>query len=727
MKLKLISGILAAVIATSACVTITHAQTTDSETAEMETYYTGLEGWFGIGNSNYYIDFGAGTLLGIETNEEEIIIPEKCSASTIWDAAFYASKECPNLKKITIPASVTVYKELNHPSGSDFIYFPKLEEIVISENDPNYITVDGVLLSKDKTELVYYPCGKSESVYTVPSYVKTICPYAFERANNLSEIIIPNTVTKIGNYAFDGLNYCKNLTKISFPDSIEDYNALGCTGIKILNAGSGIKNIEDSWQLYSYYDELEELNIPESNPYYSSVDGVVFNKDKTKLVLYPGGRQQKTYTVPDTVKTIAKNAFCGNENISEIILPDGLTTIESSAFSGCKNLSKVNIPVSAVSVPESAFSGTLLEQNGLPEGITGLDTLLDESLTEFTVPKSVNSIQVTGEYAGYVGTTRNIFQNSKVLEKIDVEEGNQYFTSVDGVLYSKDMTRLIAYPINKAGDTYTLPETVKEICGGSFQNNKHLSEVIIPNGATAIGVDAFHTSNIKKIDIPESVAKIGMQAFSHCEQLEEVVLSGKISQLKESTFYGCKNLKTITLPDTLTSMEWGPFCGCESLTEVELPAGLTNISDSAFKETSSLKKIVIPSSVTDIAWTAFQLKVPDTWNSYEQPKSLTIFCNKGSYAESFAKEEGISFFYIENLNIPAINGGANHTGKLEAADSAVILQKVLNSGYKMPVENATDDYLKYIDVDLDGKITASDATQVMQKVLNSSYKMPIER
>ena len=89
---------------------------------------------------------------------------------------------------------------------------------------------------------------------------------------------------------------------------------------------------------------------------------------------------------------------------------------------------------------------------------------------------------------------------------------------------------------------------------------------------------------------------------------------------------------------------------------------------------------------------------------------------------------------IPNLNLladhsqefTAVIGGANQTGKVEAADAAVILQKVLNNSYIMPIEFTTDDYLKYIDVDLDGKITASDATQVMQKVLNNSYKMPVE-
>ena len=731
MKSKLISGILAAVIAASACITITSAQEQKQNEAKMDVY---MDFWYDVGDSRILYDYGNGDIITVATDAEEFTVPTKISDETVTKLNASAFRSCKNLKTININNNIkTIYTGYSAEMPNSFFSCASLEKINVDENNENYASVDGVLFNKDKTELIAYPAGKKETSYTIPASVKTIGKSAFAHAANLNNIVIPNSVKKIDDYAFYHTSFteiaipdtveefgqfiltdCSNLTKFDVPSNLNSFSFSRCNNLKVLNLPKSVNEI--SAPSLSSYNRLEEVNISADNPKFTSIDGIVFTKDTKKIVYYPNGKQQTSYTVPDFVKTIGEYAFYRNVNIVSIVIPDSVKTIEQLAFYYCKNLSSAVMPTS-ITIAKSAFEGAGLTEFSVPNDAITLESIKGmENLNEITIPASVTTINITDDYLGYAPSTVNDFSTLHNLEKINVDENNPYFTSVDGVLYSKDMTRLIAYPINKAGETYTLPETVKEICGGSFENNKNLSEVVIPNGATAIGVDTFKDSNIKKIDIPESVAEIGMQAFSGCEQLEEVVLSGKISQLKESTFYGCKNLKTITLPDTLTSMEWGPFCGCESLTEVVLPAGLTNISDSAFNGTSSLRKIVIPASVTDIASTSFT----GTFSS------LTIFCNRGSYAESFAYKNSFSIFYNEYLTIPAIKGGANHTGKLEAADSVVILQKVLNSSYKMPIENAADNYMDYIDVDLDNKITAADSATVMQKVLNNSFKMPIE-
>ena len=170
------------------------------------------------------------------------------------------------------------------------------------------------------------------------------------------------------------------------------------------------------------------------------------------------------------------------EKIQVVEINEGVTTIGAGAFSSIKTLASVAIPNSVTSIGGGAFFGPNYKD-----------------LTSVTIPSSVTSI---GTYAFLRG-----------LSSINVDEGNQAFTSVDGVLFNKDMSRLIAYPAKKEGASYIIPKSVTVIENGAFAHTKCTS-LTIPNSVTTIGENAFFSTSISSYIIPSSVSSIGVDAFN---------------------------------------------------------------------------------------------------------------------------------------------------------------------------------------------------------------------
>lgn len=186
-------------------------------------------------------------------------------------------------------------------------------------------------------------------------------------------------------------------------------------------------------------------------------------------------------------------------------------------------------------------------------------------------------------------------------------------------------------------------------------------------------------------------------------KVSKVVLPDSIETVGYGAFSGCVNIKTIKLPENLKALENNAFSGCSKLEKAMFEGDAPEITGVGTYDTEQVFKS---------CYVDFEINFLNGKTGWTEPKWNGYPC-KG--VDAFEEEEE-TFVY----------GGANNTGRLEAADSAVILQKVLNGSYKMPIENETSDFLKYVDVDCDGKITASDSTTVLQKVLNSSFKMPVE-
>jgi hypothetical protein len=218
-------------------------------------------------------------------------------------------------------------------------------------------------------------------------------------------------VTSIQEWAF---NSCENVTSVTIPKSVTSMEG---------------KSI-------GYRRKLTSITVDPANPAFSSSkDGVLFNKDKTKLVLYPTGKTGD-YEIPNGVTTIGEGAFNNCAGLVGVTIPDSVTSIGGQVFGLCAGLTKVRIPKSVTSIADNPFPGC------------------------------------------------------SGLISIEVDAENPVFSSKDGVWFDKTTSKLICYPAGKAG-SYEIPDGVTEICAGAFQGFTNLTNVTIPASVRHIGGWAF--------------------------------------------------------------------------------------------------------------------------------------------------------------------------------------------------------------------------------------------
>ena len=393
----------------------------------------------------------------------------------------------------------------------------------------------------------------------------TGCDSEVTEANIPSEID-GATVTSIGDWAFIA---CNSLTSIDIPYSVK------YIGDDIFSGG------------YS----LTYINVSEDNTAYCSVDGILFNKDKTKLIKYPAKKIDTSYTIPNSVTSIGYAAFSHCMSLTSVTIPDSVTDIDAIAFAGCTNLTGITIPYNVTSIV-GVFEGcTSLTSITLPSRLTyiGGSAFYDcTSLTSITIPDGVTSIgwwafrnctgltsikipdSVTnidqqafqdcvnltditisdgvtyiGDWAfnGCTGLTSITIPRSVMsigydpfccctdLTSIDVVNENTVYSSVDGVLFNKDITELIRYPAGKTDTSYTIPDSVTSIGYEAFHGCTNLTSVTIPNSVARIDNGAFvDCANLKGITLPDKVTSIGGQAFWDCSNLTDVYYTGTEEQ-----------------------------------------------------------------------------------------------------------------------------------------------------------------------------------------------------
>ncbi len=233
---------------------------------------------------------------------------------------------CTSLTNVTIPDNVTSI------GGGAFSGCTSLTSINVSENNTAYSSINGVLYNKDKTELVKIPEGKGIKEFNIPNSVTSIGQHAFDYCTLLTNVTIPDSVTSISVQAFYG---CTSLTNVTIPDSVTsiDNSAFyGCTS-------------------------LTSINVSENNTEYSSIDGVLYNKDKTKLIKMSEGSEIREFNIPDNVTSIGDSAFEGCTLLTSINIPNGVTDIEYDTFDGCRSLTSITIPDSVTSIYDYSFYG----------------------------------------------------------------------------------------------------------------------------------------------------------------------------------------------------------------------------------------------------------------------------------------------------------------------------------------------------------------------------------
>ena len=301
-------------------------------------------------------------------------------------------------------------------------------------------------------------------------------------------------------------------------------------------------------------------------------------------------------TIGNGVTSIGDGAFYFCENLTSVRIGNGVTSIGEDAFYYCENLTSVRIGNSVTSIGDYAFYGCVsLTSITIPDSVTSIgDYAFDEcvSLTSITIPDSVTSI---GEYA------------FGLCYSITVDSENKYYSSDEnGILYNKNKTELIQYPIGNERTEFTIPKGVTSIGDYAFYFCDSLTSVTIPDSVTSIGYHAFFCcDSLTSITIPDSVTSIGEYAFGWCESLTSVTIGNGVTSIGEYAFGLCESLTSVTIGNSVTSIGYRAFYRCDSLTSVTIPDSVTSIGDYAFCRCNSLTSITIPDSVTSIGEDAF--------------------------------------------------------------------------------------------------------------------------
>lgn len=361
----------------------------------------------------------------------------------------------------------------------------------------------------------------------------------------VEKVVIKDGVTSIGDYAFYNVSISSG---IELPDSLERIGkgAFGYCYASFANIDipSNVTSISDD--AFEFLSNVKAINVAEENKNYSSADGVLFNKDKTKLMRYAPGKSDESYVIPSTVEKINSGAFLDNGNLKSIEIPNSITAIEDRTFYGC-GLISVKIPNSVKSIGEMAFAKcdlTSIELSNNVEIIREGTFNGCERLTDVVIPNNIKSI---GNYA---------FSDCSKLENIKI------------------------------------PENVTTIGESAFSDCKSLVNVELTNGLQEIGKNTFKACNgLKNIEIPNSVTIIGYGAFYECKNLKSVKLSDGITTIENVVFNECTQLEKIEIPNGVTLIKRYAFQDCWNLKDVTIPNSVTEIEERAFDVCENLKNI----------------------------------------------------------------------------------------------------------------------------------------
>lgn len=544
-----------------------------------------------------------------------------------------AFNNCTNLTSITLGTG------LNKIGENAFNYCINLKNVLF-ESLENWFDV----------ELEY---GSSPFAYGATIYVQ---------GSPISEIIIPDSVTKINNRLFYG---CKTITKVTCGSSVEsigEYSFAYCTNLTQVIMNNGLKTIgSDAFYFctgltsisipdnvveigngtFNECTSLESIALSPNNTKYASVSGILYNKEKTKFIAIP--------------KLIS----------GEIVIPAGITKIDMYMFNGCKNITKVTLPETIQYISRCAFEGcTNLESINIPNGVESIYGQAFKnctSLKTLSLPATLNTIDITA------------FEGCSNLESITVDENNQNYSSESGILYNKAKTEIIFVPKMVSGEI-VIPDTVLSIAykiGGcskitqltigagvedseydfkdKFKYMASLKKIIVSENNELYSSDdngiLCDKDKTKMIGIPRAIegnvviantiTQIDPGAFENCTQMTSVVIPNSVTWIGTTSFEGCTGLTSVIMEDgdnAVTYFGRHSFNGCTKLTSIRLSSNLTSMDESLFNNCKSLTSIFIPASVTEI-------DADYSGSSFFEgcKKDLKIYCEASSKPEGWGE------------------------------------------------------------------------------------------
>ena len=544
---------------------------------------------------------------------------------------------CTNLKTVTISSESILSK--TYSSSSSF-------KDLFGNQVANYIIGEGVTnIGKN----AFYGCN-SLSAVTIPNSLTTIGEGAFSGCSNMTKVnisdiaawckilfvdsysnplcnthalylnnskitnlVIPNSVTEIGNYAFYN---CSSLISINIPNSVTSIGKSafeGCSGLTSININKNIENIG-----------LNAFNNCPNISYVTINSNAILSKAYTSSSSLKDifGNQVTNYVIGDEVTNISSYAFYKCTGLTSITIPSSVTNIGNNAFGECTNLSSVTINSNAILSKTYTSSSSLKDIFGI-------------QVTNYVIGDEVNNL---GKYAFYGCSNIKSFTISNSVSTIGSYAfgGCTSLTSINigsnvasiGESAFKDCTNLKKVNISDLAawcnitfsDSYSNPLYYSH---NLYLNDEIITNIIIPNSVTNIGSYAFYGySGLTSITIPKNVLSIGYCAFSGCSklisvtinsnailsksytsssslkdifgnQVKQYILGEDVTGIGSYAFYNCSNMTSINIPSSLIGIGNNAFNGCTGLSSINIPKSVTSIEKSAFKECTNLSKVII--------------------------------------------------------------------------------------------------------------------------------------
>lgn len=357
-------------------------------------------------------------------------------------------------------------------------------------------------------------------------------------------LYIANGITEIGNGFFE---YFINLETVVLPNTIT----------KIGN------------RAFTFCTSLKSISIPGS-------------VEEIGEYAFLGCSSMESVTMLWGVKNIRYQAFAGCDALTAVVMENSVELIEDGVFWDCPLLNNVTIPTGVTKIYNGTFEGcTSLSNIVLHDNITSIgDEAFKDcvALEKLTLPKNLEEI------------TNRTFAGSGVTS-FDVHPESTKLTSHDGVLFSYDMTSLIAYPIGKEGSVYAIPSETTEIKSYAFQYAEHLEEVVLHSGIKTIPAYAFnYAPKLKKVNL-SNVETIGEFAFYRCYVFEDMGEARKLKTVGRYAFTDNRALKNLTIYENVTFVGESAFSGCTSVSTILIYKGERDFGGRAFEIGEALKNV----------------------------------------------------------------------------------------------------------------------------------------
>lgn len=446
----------------------------------------------------------------------------------------HAFRNCDALIAVTVPGSIATL------SNCAFYDCDGITEVTFKDgvetigNSAFYscgelTTVNFADSIKDITYQAFYYCGKLKD-FVLPANLEKIGERAFIYCSALTEVTIPGTVTSIGDYAFQS---CAALTEVVYEEgaTITGYGAFyGCKSLKNVTLPSTMSTI--STYTFGACYALDEIILPENLTTIGNYS--FYDCDALAEIV-----------IPDSVTSLGSYAFQYCEKLESVTIGSGVKTIGERAFQECTALKSITVPGNVTTIGQYAFYNcTALESVTFEDGVTTInaDAFTNcTALTSVDIPASITSI------------TSDLFTGCTSLAAINVAEDNENYSSEDGVVYDKDKTVLMMYPVGKTDESFVIPSTVTEIKAEAFKDNAYLKNITIPEGVETIGSYNFYNCDaLVSITVPDSVTSVGSDFCAYSGSLETVVLGSGMTEVPGHAFYGDNDPKYLTIPSSIT-------------------------------------------------------------------------------------------------------------------------------------------------------------------------------